>query len=336
MRAMVLKQPKTPLELMDLPIPEPGKKQVLIKVMACGVCRTDLHIYSGELEHPSLPLVLGHQVVGTIIRLGEESGHFAIGQLVGAPWLGKSCEHCPFCLRGEENLCEDALYRGYQFNGGFAEYCLADEAFIFPIPESYSSLHAAPLLCAGLIGYRTLKLAGEGKRLGFYGFGASAHILIQLAIQQGREVYTFSREGDERSQAFSKSLGASWTGESSQLPPVPLDAALIFAPAGSIVPLALKAVRKGGCVVSAGIYMTDIPSFPYSLLYGERMLRSVTNLTRQDGVEFFDLIGRYPIQTTVRPYVLEEANQALIDLKEGNFSGSAVLMVGSEEGEKKA
>lgn len=327
MRAMVLKQPNTPLQLENLPIPEPGEKQVLIKVIACGVCRTDLHVWSGELEKPHLPLVLGHQVVGTIVKQGIKSGRFAIGQRVGAPWLGKSCEHCDFCLRGEENLCETALYRGYQFNGGFAEYCLADEEFIFPIPEDYSSLHAAPLLCAGLIGYRTLKLAGEGKRLGFYGFGSSAHILIQLAIQQGREVYTFSREGDDHSQAFARKLGAVWTGESSQLPPVPLDAALIFAPVGSIVPLALRAVRRGGSVVSAGIYMTDIPSFPYSLLYGERVLRSVTNLTRQDGVEFFDLITRYPIQTSVTPYPLEEANQALADLKQGNLSGSAVLMI---------
>lgn len=331
MRAMVLSQPNTPLKLMNLPIPEPGEKQVLIKVITCGVCRTDLHVYSGDLEHPRLPLVLGHQVVGTIAKLGAKCERFAIGQRVGAPWLGKSCEQCAFCLRGEENLCEQALYRGYQFNGGFAEYCLADEEFIFSIPESYSSLHAAPLLCAGLIGYRTLKLAGDGKRLGFYGFGASAHILIQLAVQQGREVYTFSREGDDHSQAFARKLGATWTGESSQLPPVPLDAALIFAPIGSIVPLALKAVRKGGVVVSAGIYMTDIPSFPYSLLYGERILRSVTNLTRQDGVEFFDLIARYPIQTSVTPYLLEEANQALIDLKEGNFSGSAVLVIDSED-----
>lgn len=332
MRAMVLKRPNTPLQLEDLPIPEPGEKQVLIKVIACGVCRTDLHIWSGELENPHLPLVLGHQVVGILVKQGMKSGRFAIGQRVGAPWLGKSCEHCAFCLRDEENLCENAIYRGYQFNGGFAEYCLADEEFIFPIPEDYSSLHAAPLLCAGLIGYRTLKLAGEGKRLGFYGFGASAHILIQLAVQQGREVYTFSKEGDDHSQAFARKLGAVWTGESSQLPPVPLDAALIFAPIGSIVPLALRAVRKGGSVVSAGIYMTDIPSFPYSLLYGERILRSVTNLTRQDGVEFFDLITRYPIQTSVTPYSLEEANQALTDLKEGKFSGSAVLMIDSDLG----
>ncbi len=329
MRAMVLQHPNTPLKLVDLPIPEPGKKQVLIKVIACGVCRTDLHVSSGELEKPHLPLVLGHQVVGTIAKQGAESGRFAIGQRVGAPWLGRSCEQCSFCLSGAENLCENALYRGYQFNGGFAEYCLADEEFIFPIPEEYPSLHAAPLLCAGLIGYRTLKLAGDGKRLGFYGFGASAHILIQLAVQQGREVYAFSREGDDHSQAFARKLGAIWTGESSQLPPVPLDAALIFAPIGSIVPLALRAVRKGGSVVSAGIYMTDIPSFPYSLLYGERILRSVTNLTRRDGVAFFALIAPYPIHTRVTPYPLEEANQALSDLKEGRFSGAAVLVIDS-------
>ena len=327
MRAMVLVEPKRPLQMMELPIPEPQAGQVLIKVEACGVCRTDLHIYDGELAHPRLPLILGHQIVGTIVRLGEGCRHFSLGQRVGVPWLGKSCGHCPHCVDDQENLCNEGLYMGYQLNGGFAEFCIAYEEYIFPIPSHYSSLHAAPLLCAGLIGFRTLRLAGEGKRLGFYGFGAAAHILIQIACYQKRQVYAFTRKGDAQGQAFAKSLGAVWAGNSDESPPVQLDAALIFAPAGELVPLALQAIKKGGSVVCAGIYMSDIPSFPYALLYGERILRSVTNLTREDGRQFFDIIHEAKIETMVTPYPLEKANEAMKDLKMGKLTGSAVLQI---------
>ncbi|WP_068471420.1 zinc-dependent alcohol dehydrogenase family protein [Candidatus Protochlamydia phocaeensis] len=329
MRAMILHQSKEALRLENVPIPEPVDKEVLIRVEACGVCRTDLHVWEGELAHPHLPLILGHQVVGTIVKQGAQARRFENGVRVGAPWLARSCQHCPYCLAGQENLCDHALYRGYQLNGGFAEYCLADEDYVFPIPEHYSSLHAAPLLCAGLIGYRSLRLAGEARKLGFYGFGAAAHLLLQVARHQGKEVYAFTRKGDEKAQAFARQLGAVWAGASEQPPPEPLDAALIFASAGYLVPLALQAVRKGGSVVCAGIYMSDIPSFPYSLLYGERVLRSVTNLTRQDGEEFFTLLFEKPIETTITVYDLEQANQALADLREGRLVGSAVLAIES-------
>lgn len=325
MRAMVLTEAKKPLQLMDLPIPKPLPGQVLIKVEACGVCRTDLHIYDGELTRPNLPLVLGHQVVGKVAAHGENSGRFALGARVGIPWLGKSCGHCPYCKEGNENLCDQGLYTGYQLNGGYAEYCLAYEDYIFSIPEAYSSLHAAPLLCAGLIGYRTLRLAGDGKRLGFYGFGVAAHILIQIACYQGREVYAFTREGDLQGQAFAKKLGAVWAGSSTDKAPVELDAALIFAPVGALVPLALEGVRKGGSVVCAGIYMSDIPAFPYSLLYGERVLRSVTNLTREDGRQFFEILQKAKIETMINSYPMEKANEALNDFKSGKLTGSAVL-----------
>ena len=327
MRAMVLVKAKTPLQWLEVPIPEPGPGQVLIEVEACGVCRTDLHVYDGELTHPHLPLILGHQIVGTIVKLGENCHRFSVGERVGVPWLGKSCGHCPYCQAGNENLCDEGVYMGYQLNGGFAEYCTAYEEYIFPIPAHYSSLHAAPLLCAGLIGYRTLRLAGAGKRLGFYGFGAAAHILIQVAVYQKREVYAFTREGDAKGQAFAKSLGAVWAGSSLESPPVPLDATLIFAPAGELVPVALKAVKKGGSVVCAGIYMSDIPSFPYSLLYGERMIRSVTNLTREDGREFFEIANKAKIETMINVYPLEQANEAMNDLKKGKLTGSAVLQI---------
>jgi propanol-preferring alcohol dehydrogenase len=327
MRAMVLIQPKTPLQSIDLPIPQPDAGQILIRVEACGVCRTDLHIYDGELPHPKLPLVLGHQIVGIIVQQGPDCQRFAIGQRVGVPWLGKSCEQCPYCQRGEENLCDNALYTGYQLNGGFAEYCIAYEKYIFPIPNAYSPAHAAPLLCAGLIGYRSLRLAGNGKRLGFYGFGAAAHLLIQVARYQEREVWAFTRPGDKQAQDFAKSLGAVWSGDSNQRSPVELDAALIFAPSGELVPLALQAIRKGGSVVCAGIYMSDIPSFPYAWLYGERILRSVTNLTREDGQQFFALLQQAQIETVIKPYPLEKANEALMDLKQGKLTGSAVLTI---------
>jgi alcohol dehydrogenase, propanol-preferring len=330
MRAMVLLEAKTPLQLMDLPIPQPDESQVLIHVEACGVCRTDLHIFDGELSHPKLPLVLGHQIVGTIVQLGSQCRKFSLGQRVGVPWLGQSCQHCEYCQVGQENLCDHALYTGYQVNGGFAEYCVANENYIFPIPDSYSSAHAAPLLCAGLIGYRTLRLAGEGKHLGFYGFGAAAHILLQVARYQHKEVWAFTRPGDSKTQAFAKNLGAIWAGGSDEKPPIKLDSALIFAPIGELVPLALQAIKKGGSVVCAGIYMTDIPSFPYDLLYGERVLRSVTNLTREDGRQFFDLLQQVKIETVINSYPLEKANQAMMDLKNGKIEGSAVVVIDSK------
>lgn len=318
MRAMVLVEPNKPLELMQVAIPTPNADQLLIKVEACAVCRTDLHILDNELKQPKLPLILGHQVVGTIMGTDER---------VGVPWLAKSCGHCSYCLAGSENLCDDGLYMGYQINGGYAEYCVAYKDYIVHIPEDYSSIHAAPLLCGGLIGYRTLRLAGDAKKLGFYGFGAAAHILAQVAAFQGKEVYAFTRDGDTETQNFAKSLGAVWAGGSSEMPPEPLDAALIFAPAGELVPQALRVIKKGGSVVCAGIHMSDIPSFSYDLLYGERIIRSVTNLTREDAQEFFQLLSQAKINTVVTTYPLEEANQALKDLKTGKLTGSAVLKI---------
>ena len=327
MRAMVLHQIGMPLIEGDLPIPEPSKGEILVKVSACGVCRTDLHVIDGEVPNPHLPLILGHQVVGEVVKLGPAVSRFKLGDRVGCAWLAKSCQNCSYCLAGEENLCDMAVYRGYQMNGGYAEYCVADEEYAFKIPPKYSSEHAAPLLCAGLIGYRCYRMAGVGKRLGFYGFGAAAHILIQLAVHQKREVYAFTRKGDVEGQAFAKSLGAAWAGDSEEQPPVELDAAIIFAPVGSLVPIALRAIRKGGKVVCAGIYMTDIPSFPYCDLYGERSICSVTNLTRQDGIEFFQLAEEIAIETKVTLYPLEKANEALADLKAGKIEGSAVLKI---------
>lgn len=325
MRAMIFLKPQTPLQLTQIPIPEPSQGELLIRVEACGICRTDLHIYDGELTKPKLPLVLGHQIVGTIVGQDTACNRFKIGDRVGVPWLGKSCGHCHYCLKGEENLCSDGLYTGYSLNGGFAEYCAANESFTFPIPSSYSSEHAAPLLCAGMIGYRSLRLAGNGSRLGFYGFGSAAHLLIQAARYQEREVYAFTRPGDVQGQEFAKKLGAVWAGDSNQAPPVELDAAIIFAPVGELVPLALKAVRRGGSVICAGIHMSDIPSFSYDLLYGERILRSVTNLTREDGKEFFELAEKAGIETIIHTYPLEKANEALMDVKLGKITGSAVL-----------
>lgn len=327
MHAMVLINPKSPLQKKELPIPQPQEHQVLIQVEACGICRTDLHIYDGELSLPKLPLILGHQVVGRIIALGSHCHRFEKGIRIGIPWLGKSCQSCSFCKEGKENLCENPLYTGYQINGGFAEYCVADEQYIFPIPSSYSSVHAAPLLCAGLIGFRSYRLAGNGKSLGFYGFGSAAHILTQIARHQGRDVFAFTRPGDRKTQEFAKQIGAVWAGSSGEMPPAPIDAAIIFAPSGELVPLALKAVKKGGSVVCAGIHMSDIPSFPYVRLYGERILRSVTNLTREDGEHFFQLLEKLNIETSVTTYSLEQANEALIDLKNGKVNGSVVLKV---------
>lgn len=327
MRAMILEKPGEPLVAADLPEPLPGPGQVLVRVRACGVCRTDLHVVDGELTEPKLPLVPGHQIVGTVAVTGDGATRYSQGDRVGIPWLGGSCGHCRFCRSGHENLCDESRYTGYQIDGGFAELCVADERFCFPIPDGYPDLQAAPLFCAGLIGYRALCMAGEAEKLGFYGFGAAAHILIQVARYQGREVYAFTRRDDVEGQAFARSLGAVWAGSSDELPPDPLDAAIIFAPVGSLVPASLRAVTKGGTVVCAGIYMSDIPSFPYSILWGERVVRSVANLTRRDGEEFLALAPKVPVRTEVHPYPLEKANNALNDLREGRFNGAAVIVV---------
>jgi len=326
MLAMILNKPKQPLQLVRLPDPVPGKGQLLLKVHACGVCRTDLHVVDGELTEPNLPIIPGHQIVGTVIEAGENATRYSIGDRVGVPWLGWSCGQCRYCVSGAENLCDSAGYTGYQINGGFAEMCVADERFCFPIPVDYPDLQTAPLLCAGLIGYRALSMAGDGKRLGFYGFGAAAHILIQVAGYQKRQVYAFTRPGNIESQEFAKKLGAAWAGAADEMPPEPLDAAIIFAPVGELVPAALKAVVKGGIVVCAGIHMSDIPSFPYSILWGERVIRSVANLTRRDGEEFMALAPKVPVKTEVHPYPLAEANQALDDLRHGKFNGAAVIV----------
>jgi propanol-preferring alcohol dehydrogenase len=327
MKAMVLEAVRTPLRPATLPDPTPGPGQILLRVRACGICRTDLHVVDGELPEPKLPLVPGHQVVATLAGLGPGATRFAVGRRVGVPWLGSTCGTCEFCRSGRENLCDHARYTGYQIDGGFAEMAVADERFCFPIPEGYPDLQAAPLLCAGLIGYRSLRMAGAARRIGFYGFGAAAHILVQVATYQGREIYAFSRPGDAASQEFARGLGAVWAGGSDERPPQPLDAAIIFAPAGELVPAALRAVAKGGTVVCAGIHMSDIPAFPYSILWEERVLRSVANLTRQDGEEFLALAPKVPVRTVVHPYPLGGANDALADLRAGRFTGAGVLVV---------
>lgn len=326
MRAMQLKQHHQPLQLVKLPIPKPGPGQILLRVHVCGICRTDLHVVDNELPNARLPIVPGHQIVGTVVENGKDS-RLAIGTRVGVPWLGGTCQHCPYCLAGKENLCDNAIYTGFSVNGGFAEYCVANEAFCFPIPEGYPDLQAAPLLCAGLIGYRALRFAGKAEHLGLYGFGASAHILIQVARYQGRKTYAFTRPGDHKTQAFARSLGATWSGDADVMPPALLDAAIIFAPAGELVPQALHVTAKGGSVICAGIHMSDIPGFPYAWLWEERVIRSVANLTRQDGVEFLALAPKVPVETTVTAYPLEKANQALDDLRHGRFQGAAVLSI---------
>jgi propanol-preferring alcohol dehydrogenase len=322
---MVLSQPKQPLELRELPIPQLQATQVLIQVKACGVCRTDLHILDGELTQPKLPLIMGHQIVGIITQVGAKVKQFQPGQRVGVPWLGKTCGHCAYCQQQRENLCDYAQFTGYNLDGGYAEYTVADAQFCFPLADNFSDLQAAPLLCAGLIGYRSYKMTGNAQKIGFYGFGAAAHVLIQVTNYFGKEVYAFTRPGDWRSQQFAQELGAVWAGDSTQLPPKPLDAAIIFAPVGALVPQALAAVVKGGIVVCAGIHMSDIPSFPYRLLWEERVLRSVANLTRQDGEEFLTLAPQIPIRTQVNPFPLEQANEALESLRQGQIDGSVVL-----------
>jgi propanol-preferring alcohol dehydrogenase len=326
MRAQVLTAAHRPLAMTKLPPPKPAAGEVLIAVQACAVCRTDLHIVDGELAHPKLPLVPGHEIVGTVVEKGAEVDRFVIGDRVGVPWLGWTCGVCEYCRSGRENLCDRARFTGYQIDGGYAELTVADQRYCFPLPAEFDDVEAAPLLCAGLIGYRTLRLAGEGERIGIYGFGAAAHIVAQVAKFQGRQVFAFTKPGDKAGQGFARSLGAVWAGGSDRAPPEKLDAALIFAPVGALIPAALKATKKGGTVVSGGIHMSNIPSFPYALLWEERVIRSVVNLTRQDTEEFLALAPKAGIVTTTRPYPLAEANQALADLREGRLEGAAVLV----------
>jgi alcohol dehydrogenase, propanol-preferring len=322
---MVLERPGEKLRPRRLPIPRLSAGQVLIRVGACGICRTDLHVADGELPRPKLPLVLGHEIVGTVVETGDTSGRFNPGDRVGVPWLGWTCGECRYCRTGHENLCDRARFTGYDFDGGYAEYAAADERFCFPIPVSYSDERAAPLLCAGLIGYRALGAAGEAERLGLYGFGAAAHIVIQVARHQGRRVFAFTRAGDEDAQRFARDLGAEWSGSSDQPPPEPLDAAIIFAPVGDLVPVALRAVLKGGTVVCAGIHMSSIPSFPYELLWGERTIKSVANLTRRDGEEFLALAGALPLHISAQRLPLSLANEGLARLRAGKVRGAIVL-----------
>ena len=326
MRAMLLDAPRRPLRSADVPRPEPGPGQVLVAVEACGVCRTDLHVAHGELPDPKLPLVLGHEIVGTVAAVGA-GADVAVGDRIGVPWLGWTCGACRYCRTGRENLCDRARFTGYQLDGGYAEYTVADARYAFPLPPAYPDAAAAPLLCAGLIGYRSLVAAGDGERLGLYGFGAAAHIVAQVARYQGRRVFAFTRAGDVAAQAFARELGAVWAGDSEATPPEPLDVAILFAPVGALVPTALRAVVKGGTVVCAGIHMSDIPSFPYELLWGERVVRSVANLTRRDGEEFLALAPAVPVRTTIEPFPLERANEALERLRAGTVRGAAVLVV---------
>jgi propanol-preferring alcohol dehydrogenase len=330
MRAMVFSGPGAPLQLMEVPVPRPGAGQVLIRVRACGVCRTDLHIVDGELAHPKLPLIMGHEIVGQVVETGPGVEQFRVGDRVGVPWLGWTCGQCRYCLSGRENLCDRPRFTGYTLDGGYGEYTVADARYSFPLPEAYGDAKGAPLLCAGLIGYRSYRLTGEGvERLGIYGFGAAAHITVQVARHQGKQVYGFTRPGDRETQEFARRLGAVWAGDSDQLPPVDLDAAIIFAPVGALIPAALRATAKGGVVVAGGIHMSDIPSFPYDILWGERLVRSVANLTRRDGEEFLKIAPQVPVATEVQLFPLEEANEALARLSRGQIHGAAVLQVSS-------
>lgn len=328
MHAMLLKQQGMPLVHEEVSLPAGGPDDVLIRVLACGVCRTDLHICDGDLVEPKLPLVPGHEIVGEVVECAAAVTTLKTGQRVGVPWLGHTCGVCSYCRSGRENLCDNARFTGYHIDGGYAEYTLAHQQFVFPLPDSGSAVAAAPLLCAGLIGYRSLNMAGAASRLGIYGFGAAAHIITQVAVYQGREVYAFTRKGDAVSQAFAMTLGAVWAGVSGEDPPVLLDAAIIFAPAGELVPCALKCLRKGGVIVCAGIHMTIIPAFPYQLLWGERSIKSVANLTRRDGDEFLALAARIPVRTETESFPLQEANTALDKLRNGAIKGAAVLVMG--------
>ncbi len=326
MRAMVLHAPGQRLREESRPVPRPGARQLLLRVHACGICRTDLHVVDGELTEPVLPLIPGHQIVGEVVEAGADVSGFARGARVGVPWLGGSCRACEFCRRGEENLCAQARYTGYQIDGGFAGYCVADARYCFAIDPHLDSVQAAPLLCAGLIGYRSWRPARSARRVGFYGFGAAAHILVQIACHHGQQVYAFTRPADVAAQEFARRLGAAWAGGSDEPAPAELDAAIIFAPDGALVPLALRAVRRGGRVICAGIHMSDIPSFAYADLWGERHLQSIANLTRRDGEEFLPLAAALPVRTEVTIYPLAAANEALDDLRAGRFTGAAVLV----------
>lgn len=327
MKAMQLASAGAMLIPTELPRPEPLPGQLRIRVLACGICRTDLHVLDGELPQTRYPVIPGHQIIGVVEKLGDARSGFALGQRVGVPWLGFSCGHCNYCENDKENLCDQAAYTGCQIDGGFAEYCVANARFCFPVPDAYSDIQAAPLLCAGLIGYRSYKKTNDPEKLGLFGFGAAAHILIQVAKHEGRQVFAFTRPGDTDTQEFAMNLGATWAGDSDQIEEGSLDAAIIFAPVGELVPKALKAVRKGGIVVCAGIHMSDIPSFPYSILWEERTLCSVANLTRRDGEEFLPLAASIPVDTEVTTYALEDVNQALDDLRHGRFNGAAVVVV---------
>ena len=323
---MLLDRPGSPLRPVDLPEPDPGPGQLLLEVRACGICRTDLHVADGELADPKLPLVLGHEIVATVVRAGPGADRFRPGDRVGVPWLAWTCGTCVYCRSGRENLCDRARFTGYQVDGGYAEYTVADERFCFSLPAGVADVEAAPLLCAGLIGYRSLRAAGDAERLGIYGFGAAGHLVAQVARHQGRRVFAFTRSGDTDGQAFARELGAEWAGGSDTRPPEPLDAAILFAPVGALVPLALAAVVKGGTVVCAGIHMSAIPSFPYDLLWGERVVRSVANLTRQDGEEFFRLVSGLPLRVAAEPLPLARANEGLARLRSGALKGAAVLV----------
>ncbi len=327
MRAMILEEQEKPLVHKEVPVPKPDAQQVLIKVEACGVCRTDLHVLDGDLTEPKLPLILGHEIVGTVVAVGGPAVELAVGDRVGVPWLGYTDDVCRYCERGQENLCVNAEFTGYTRDGGYAEYTVADHRYAFPLAEGLDPVAAAPLLCAGLIGYRSYRLAGDDiHRLGLYGFGAAAHIIAQVAVAQGREVYAFTRPGDTEGQVFARELGAVWAGGSLTQPPVPLDAAIIFAPVGPLIVEALKAVDKGRTVVCAGIHMSEIPAFPYRLLWEERVVRSVANLTREDGEAFLQLAPQIPVKTAVQPFPLAEANEALRRLRDGEIEGAAVLV----------
>jgi propanol-preferring alcohol dehydrogenase len=326
MKAMVLEKPGQSLVCKEISIPKPGPYQVLIKVSACGVCRTDLHVVDGELPNPKQPIIPGHEIVGIIVHLGKNATSFAIGDRVGVPWMGYTCGQCPFCRTGRENLCDRPEFTGYTLDGGYAEYTVADQRYCFSLPEGYSDTAVAPLLCAGLIGYRAYRMAGDSvERLGIYGFGGAAHIIAQIAAYQGKQVFAFTRPGDKKAQSFALQLGAAWAGDSTEMPPEPLDAALIFAAAGSLVPAALRATIKGGIVVCGGIHMSDIPSFPYNILWEERTIRSVANLTRKDGEELLAIAPKIPVQTEIEEFPMIQANEALSRLRDGNLQGAAVL-----------
>jgi len=327
MKAMVLATPGKPLQFMELPIPVPKPQQVLLKILACGVCRTDLHIIDQELTAPKLPLIPGHEIIGMVVGVGDEVKGLKEGDLVGVPWLGYTCGSCKYCLRDQENLCEQALFTGYTIDGGYAEYTLAFEKYCFPISETYANAAGAPLLCAGLIGYRSYsKIPAHAEHIGLYGFGAAAHILVQIARFQQKKIYAFTRPGDEAAQAFALKMGAVWAGSSTESPPTKLDAAILFASAGSLVPKALQDIDSGGIVVCGGIHMSDIPSFPYAILWEERTIQSVANLTRKDGLDFFSIANQIPLRTQTKTYPLEDANRALNDFRQGRFNGAAVLI----------